>query len=68
MGNLPKVEEFYLKSLKTYLDLFGEKHYLTATSYNNLGYLIWEICRKAEEFYLKSLKIRLDLSSEKSIL
>jgi len=65
MGNLPKAEVFYLKSLKTRLDLFGEKHSLTATSYNNLGYLSDNMgnLQKAEEIYLKSS--RLDLFGEK---
>ena len=37
MGNLPKAEEFYLKSLKIYENLFGENHSHVATLYNNLS-------------------------------
>ena len=39
MGNLPKTEEFYLKSLKIRLNLFGENHSDVAMSFNNLGNL-----------------------------
>ena len=42
MGNLPKAEEFYLKSLKIYENLFGENHSDVAMSYNNLGGLYGE--------------------------
>ena len=37
MGNLPKAEEFHLKSLKIYENLFGENHSNVATSYYNLS-------------------------------
>ena len=66
MGNLPKAEEFYLKSLKIRQNLFGENHSNVATSYNNLGSLYDNMGNlpKAEEFYLKSLKIRQNLFGE----
>jgi len=58
-GNFPKAEEFYLKSLKIRLNIFGENHSNVAESYNNLGLLYDNIGNlpKAEEFSLKSLLI-----------
>ena len=66
MGNLHKAEEFYLKSLKIYENLFGENHSDVAMSYNNLGNLYDNKgnLSKAEEFYLKSLKIYENLFGE----
>ena len=59
VGNLPKAEDFHLKSLKIRQNLFGENHSNVAGSYNNLGSLYENMgnLQKAEEFYLKSLKI-----------
>ena len=67
MGNLPKAEEFYLKSLKIYQNLFGENHSSVATSFNNLGILYKKIGnrQKGEEFCLKSKKIKQNLAGQK---
>ena len=64
MGNLPKAEEYYLKSLKIRQNLFGEDHCDVAMSLHNLGCFYDNMGNlpKAEEFYLKSLKIRQTLS------
>jgi len=67
MGDFPKAEDFYLKSLRIRLDLFGKNHSCTATSYNNLGLLYDNMgnLAKAEKFHLKSLKIYMNLFGEK---
>ena len=59
MGNLLKAEQFYLKSLRVYQNLFGENNSDVALSckflgkfYENMGNLA-----KAEEFYLRSKAI-----------
>ena len=62
-GDLPKAEEYYLKSLKILQNIFGTNHSDVADSLNNLGSLYDKMgdLQKAEEYYLKSFKIRLNL-------
>ena len=59
-GNLEKAEEFHKKSLKIIINLLGEDHSDTSTSYDNLALLYRNKgnLEKAEEFHNKSLKIR----------
>ena len=65
-GNLSKPEEFYLKSLKIYENLFGENHSNVDDSLNNLGNLCENMGNlpKTKELFLKSLKIHENLFSE----
>ena len=67
MGNLPKAEEYYIKSLKIRQNLFGENHSDVATCLNNLGILYINMGNlpKAEEFNIKSLKIYQNLFGER---
>jgi len=63
---LMKVAEFYFKSFKIYLNLFGENNSDVATLLDNNARLLqnFGILEKAEMFYLKSLKIRQNLFGE----
>lgn len=59
MGDLPKAEEYYKKSLKVYQCIFGNEHSNVAHIFNNLGMLYRNMGKhtEAEEYILKSLKI-----------
>ena len=59
-GNQNRALEYYLKCLKIYEAVLGDKHVNTATSYNKIGSIYESKGNKntALEYYQKSLKIR----------
>lgn len=67
LGDYKRALEYAKKSLKIRLELFGEQHRDTASSFDRVGndYGLLKDYKRALEFAEKSLKIRLELFGER---